>query len=107
MDDELARRSIFERRVVHGYFVLSAAAGLFVEPRFVPVMANYGLEGLRFLQPVYPGDSIHVRLTVKSSRPKEGEHQGVVEWDVVVFNQNNQQVTIYTLLTLVAQRPAL
>jgi oxepin-CoA hydrolase/3-oxo-5,6-dehydrosuberyl-CoA semialdehyde dehydrogenase len=106
MDDELARRSIFERRVVHGYFVLSAAAGLFVEPGFVPVMANYGLESLRFLQPVYPGDAIHVRLTVKTSRPKEGEHQGVVEWDVVVFNQNNQQVALYTLLTLVAKRPA-
>lgn len=105
MDDDLARKSIFERRVMHGYFVLSAAAGLFVEPGFVPVMANYGLEGLRFLHPVYPGDSIHVRLTVKSSRPKEGEHQGVVEWDVVVFNQNNQQVALYTLLTLVAKRP--
>lgn len=104
MDDDLARKSIFERRVAHGYFVLSAAAGLFVEPGFVPVLANYGLEGLRFLKPVYPGDSIQVRLTVKSTRPKEGENQGVVEWDVVVFNQNNEQVAVYTLLTLVAKR---
>ncbi len=105
MDDELARRSIFEKRVVHGYFVLSAAAGLFVEPGFVPVMANYGLEGLRFLKPVYPGDTIQVRLTVKSTRPKEGEQQGVVEWDVIVFNQQNEQVAVYTLLTLVAKKP--
>ncbi|MBP9212462.1 MAG: phenylacetic acid degradation bifunctional protein PaaZ [Bacteroidetes bacterium] len=104
MDDELARRSIFERRVAHGYFVLSAAAGLFVEPGFVPVLANYGLEGLRFLKPVYPGDSIQVRLTVKSTRPKEGESQGVVEWDVIVFNQQSEQVAVYTLLTLVAAR---
>lgn len=104
MDDDLARKSIFERRVAHGYFVLSAAAGLFVEPGFVPVLANYGLEGLRFIKPVYPGDTIQVRLTVKSTRPKEGENQGVVEWDVVVFNQNNEQVAVYTLLTLVAKK---
>lgn len=105
MDDELAKKSVFERRVAHGYFILSAAAGLFVEPGFVPVLANYGLEGLRFLKPVYPGDSIQVRLTVKSTRPKEGEPHGVVEWDVIVFNQNNEQVAVYTLLTLVAKRP--
>lgn len=104
MDDDLARRSIFDKRVAHGYFVLSAAAGLFVEPGFVPVMANYGLEGLRFLKPVYPGDTIQVRLTVKSTRPKEGEQQGVVEWDVIVYNQLNEQVAVYTLLTLVAKR---
>lgn len=104
MDDDLARRSIFDRRVVHGYFVLSAAAGLFVEPGFVPVMANYGLEGLRFISPVYPGDTIQVRLTVKSTRPKEGENRGIVEWDVIVFNQNNEQVALYTLLTLVSKR---
>jgi oxepin-CoA hydrolase/3-oxo-5,6-dehydrosuberyl-CoA semialdehyde dehydrogenase len=105
MDDDLARRSIFDKRVAHGYFILSAAAGLFVEPGFVPVMANYGLEGLRFIKPVYPNDTIQVRLTVKSTRPKEGEKQGVVEWDVIVFNQLNEQVALYTLLTLVAQRP--
>lgn len=104
MDDDLARRSIFDKRVAHGYFVLSAAAGLFVEPGFVPVMANYGLEGLRFIKPVYPGDTIQVRLTVKSIRPKEGENQGVVEWDVIVFNQMDEQVAVYTLLTLVAKR---
>ena len=105
MDDDLARKSIFDRRVAHGYFILSAAAGLFVEPGFVPVMANYGLEGLRFIKPVYPDDTIQVRLTVKSTRPKEGELQGIVEWDVVVFNQNNEQVAVYTLLTLVAKKP--
>ncbi len=105
MDDDLARRSIFDKRVAHGYFILSAAAGLFVEPGFVPVMANYGLEGLRFIKPVYPGDTIQVRLTVKSTRPKEGENQGIVEWDVIVFNQLSEHVAVYTLLTLVAKRP--
>lgn len=104
MDDELARKSIFDKRVAHGYFILSAAAGLFVERGFVPVLANYGLEGLRFLQPVYPGDLITVQLTVQSIRPKEGEHQGVVEWDVIVNNQREEKVAIYTLLTLVAKK---
>ena len=104
MDDALARKSIFDGRVAHGYFILSAAAGLFVEPGFCPVMANYGLEGLRFIKPVYPGDTIQVRLTVKSTRPKEGEDNGVVEWDVVVFNQNQEHVAVYTLLTLVAKK---
>ena len=65
MDDIAARESIFEKRVAHGYFVLSAAAGLFVDPAPGPVLANYGLENLRFIQPVYVGDTIHVRLTVK------------------------------------------
>ncbi len=105
MSDEDARKSIFDGRVAHGYFILSAAAGLFVEPGFCPVMANYGLEGLRFVKPVYPNDTIQVRLTVKSTRPKEGENQGVVEWDVIVFNQNTEQVAVYTLLTLVAKKP--
>src|SRR5439155_14664624 len=63
MDDVAARDSIFEKRVAHGYFVLSAAAGLFVDPAPGPVLANYGLENLRFVKPVYPGDSIQATLT--------------------------------------------
>jgi oxepin-CoA hydrolase/3-oxo-5,6-dehydrosuberyl-CoA semialdehyde dehydrogenase len=95
-DDLAARRSIFERRVAHGYFVVSAAAGLFVDPGEGPVLANYGLESLRFVKPVYPGDTIRVRLTVKQKTlketPKDGVPQGVVAWDVEVTNQNDEPV---------------
>ena len=105
MDDEAARASIFDRRVAHGYFVVSAAAGLFVDPAPGPVLANYGLENLRFVKPVYIGDSIHVRLTCKQKTAKEtlpdGIPQGVVAWDVEVFNQDDEPVALYTILTLV------
>jgi oxepin-CoA hydrolase/3-oxo-5,6-dehydrosuberyl-CoA semialdehyde dehydrogenase len=110
VDDLAARRSIFERRVAHGYFVLSAAAGLFVDPGEGPVLANYGLESLRFVKPVYPGDTIRVRLTVKQKTAKEtppgGIPQGVVAWDVEVVNQNEEPVAIYTILTLVRRTEA-
>ena len=107
-DELAARRSIFERRVAHGYFVLSAAAGLFVDPGEGPVLANYGLESLRFVKPVYPGDTIQVRLTVKQKTaketPKDGVPQGVVAWDVEVTNQNDEPVAVYTILTLVRRK---
>jgi oxepin-CoA hydrolase/3-oxo-5,6-dehydrosuberyl-CoA semialdehyde dehydrogenase len=100
--------SIFERRVAHGYFVVSAAAGLFVSPAKGPVLANYGLDELRFIQPVYAGDTISVKLTVKSKQEKEDREgqvpQGVVKWLVEVFNQENQMVAIATILTLVARK---
>ena len=106
MNDEEARSNgIFEGRVAHGYFIVSAAAGLFVDPALGPVLANYGLEKLRFTKPVYPGDSIQVRLTVKQKTAKEtpegGIPQGVVEWDVEVKNQNDEAVALYSILTLV------
>ena len=108
MDELAAKRSIFERRVAHGYFVLSAAAGLFVDPGEGPVLANYGLESLRFVKPVYPGDTIRVRLTVKQKTaketPPEGIPQGVVAWDVEVTNQHDEAVAVYTILTLVRRR---
>ncbi len=109
--DELAVQEspVFEKRVAHGYFILSAAAGLFVHPAPGPVLANYGLDNLRFIQPVYLGDTIQVRLTCKRKAPKpprEGEvPQGVVAWDVEVFNQHQEPVAVYTILTLVAQKP--
>jgi oxepin-CoA hydrolase/3-oxo-5,6-dehydrosuberyl-CoA semialdehyde dehydrogenase len=107
MDDIAAKESLFERRVAHGYFVLSAAAGLFVDPAPGPVLANYGLEGLRFVKPVYPGDTIQATLTVKQKTAKEKREgqvpQGVVAWDVEVKNQNAELVAIYTILTLVKQ----
>lgn len=111
MDEIAAGASeLFERRVAHGYFVLAAAAGLFVDPGAGPVLANYGLENLRFVKPVYPGDTIRVKLTVKrktARAPKEGETpQGTVEWNVDVTNQDEELVANYTLLTLVARKEA-
>ncbi len=106
MDDIAAKTSIFEKRVAHGYFVLSAAAGLFVHPAPGPVLANYGLEGLRFTKPVHIGDSIYARFTCKTKYPKEGEDRGVVIWDVEVFNQADETVAVYTILTLVAMAGA-
>jgi oxepin-CoA hydrolase/3-oxo-5,6-dehydrosuberyl-CoA semialdehyde dehydrogenase len=108
MDDIAARDSIFEKRVAHGYFVLSAAAGLFVDAAPGPVLANYGLEALRFVKPVYPGDTIQATLTVKqktAKEPREGQvPQGVVAWDVEVKNQNAEPVAVYTILTLVRKK---
>jgi len=105
MDDVAARDSLFEKRVAHGYFVLSAAAGLFVDPAPGPVLANYGLEGLRFVKPVYIGDTIRARLTCKQKTAKEDREgqipQGVVHWDVEVLNQDDEPVAVYTILTLV------
>jgi oxepin-CoA hydrolase / 3-oxo-5,6-dehydrosuberyl-CoA semialdehyde dehydrogenase len=107
MDDIAARDSLFEKRVAHGYFVLSAAAGLFVDPAPGPVLANYGLETLRFVKPVYPGDTIQATLTVKQKTAKDKKPdqvpQGVVAWDVEVKNQNDEAVAVYTILTLVAR----
>jgi oxepin-CoA hydrolase/3-oxo-5,6-dehydrosuberyl-CoA semialdehyde dehydrogenase len=105
MDDIAAKESLFERRVAHGYFVLAAAAGLFVDPAPGPVLANYGLESLRFTKPVYVGDTIQAKLTCKQKTAKEtppgGVPQGVVAWDVEVTNQANETVAVYTILTLV------
>jgi len=110
MDDIAARDSLFEKRVAHGYFVLSAAAGLFVDPAPGPVLANYGLESLRFVKPVYPGDTIQATLTVKQKTAKEPKPeqplQGVVAWDVEVKNQTGDPVAVYTILTLVRRRSA-
>ena len=90
--------------------MLSAAAGLFVMPKKGPVLANYGLERLRFIKPVYPGDTIQVRFTCKQKTakdtPADGVPQGVVEWDVEVTNQENEICAVYSILTLVARRAA-
>lgn len=108
MDDIAAKESLFEKRVAHGYFVLSAAAGLFVDPAPGPVLANYGLEGLRFVKPVYIGDTIQARLTCKQKTAKEDREgqipQGVVHWDVEVTNQDAEPVAVYTILTLVRRQ---
>ena len=108
-DEAAAKASPFGRRIAHGYFVLSAAAGLFVWPSPGPVLANYGLDTLRFVKPVTIGDTIQARLTCKrkTERPRRGPDdpgQGVVAWDVQVSNQDGDVVASYDILTLVARR---
>ena len=99
MDEEAARASpIFEGRVAHGYLILSFAAGLFVDPDPGPVLANTGLENLRFLTPLYPGDSMRVELTVRAKSIKS-EETGQVRWAAEIFNQNDALVATYDLLT--------
>jgi len=104
MDEEAARANpFFDGRVAHGYLVLSFAAGLFVQPDPGPVLANYGLENLRFVAPVYPGDELTVTLTCKQIIPREDAGHGEVRWDVSVANQDGKPVATYELLTLVAK----
>ncbi len=108
-DDEAAKASPFGARIAHGYFVLSAAAGLFVSPAPGPVLANYGLDALRFVKPVFIGDTIQARLTCKRKIDRNkvdarGLGQGVVAWDVEVRNQRAELVASYDILTLVAKQ---
>jgi oxepin-CoA hydrolase / 3-oxo-5,6-dehydrosuberyl-CoA semialdehyde dehydrogenase len=109
-DEIAAKTSPFGKRIAHGYFVLSAAAGLFVSPAQGPVLANYGLDTLRFVKPVGIGDTIQARLTCKRKidKPprKDQPAQGVVAWDVQVTNQDGELVASYDILTLVLKRPA-
>jgi oxepin-CoA hydrolase / 3-oxo-5,6-dehydrosuberyl-CoA semialdehyde dehydrogenase len=108
-DEIAAKESTFGRRIAHGYFVLSAAAGLFVSPAPGPVLANYGLDTLRFVKPVGIGDTFQARLTCKrkvdrNKRDANGVGQGVVAWDVAVTNQDGELVASYDILTLVSKR---
>jgi oxepin-CoA hydrolase/3-oxo-5,6-dehydrosuberyl-CoA semialdehyde dehydrogenase len=105
-DEIAAKDSQFGKRIAHGYFVLSAAAGLFVSPAPGPVLANYGLDNLRFVAPVAIGDTIRARLTCKRKVDRnrtddKGVGQGVVAWDVQVTNQHDELVASYDILTLV------
>lgn len=107
MDEAAAKANpFFEGRVAHGYFIVSAAAGLFVDPAPGPVLANYGLENLRFLTPVNPGDAIQVTFTCKQKVPRVNEEYGEVRWDCQVQNQNGELVATYDVLTLVAKQQA-
>jgi len=104
MDEEAAAANpFFPGRVAHGYLLVSWAAGLFVDPDPGPVLANYGLENLRFVTPVSPGDSIRVVLTAKQLTPRETEPYGEVRWDAVLINQRDEVVASYDVLTLVAK----
>jgi oxepin-CoA hydrolase / 3-oxo-5,6-dehydrosuberyl-CoA semialdehyde dehydrogenase len=104
MDEDAARANpFFDGRVAHGYLIVSFAAGLFVHPDPGPVLANYGLENLRFLTPVYPGDELTVTLTCKQIIPREDAGHGEVRWDAEVTNQDGKPVATYDVLTLVAK----
>ena len=107
-DEIAAKESPFGQRIAHGYFVLSAAAGLFVSPAPGPVLANYGLDTLRFIKPVGIGDTIRARLTCKrktdrNKRDANAVGRGVVAWDVEVTNQHCETVASYDILTVVAK----
>jgi oxepin-CoA hydrolase/3-oxo-5,6-dehydrosuberyl-CoA semialdehyde dehydrogenase len=105
MDSEAARANpFFDGRVAHGYLIVSFAAGLFVQPDPGPVLANYGLESLRFLTPVYPGDELTVTLTCKQITPREDAEYGEVRWDATVTNSGGKPVATYDVLTLVAKQ---
>jgi oxepin-CoA hydrolase / 3-oxo-5,6-dehydrosuberyl-CoA semialdehyde dehydrogenase len=100
MDEVAAAASpIFGGRVAHGYLILSFAAGLFVDPAPGPVLANYGLESLRFVKPLKPGDSMKVALTVKSKAQRSAD-MGEARWTVLVTNQHDELVATYDLLTM-------
>jgi oxepin-CoA hydrolase/3-oxo-5,6-dehydrosuberyl-CoA semialdehyde dehydrogenase len=98
--------TVFERRVAHGYWVLSKAAGMFVHPKKGPVLLNYGLEECRFTKPVYPGMTIGVRLTAKEKIAQEKRDEtdirkGIVKWLVEVYDETGETVAIATILTMV------
>lgn len=106
MDDTSLEGTIFERRVAHGYFVLSKAAGLFVDPKKGPVLLNYGIEECRFTKPVYPGMTIGVKLTVKEKVDQEKKDEqdvakGIVKFLVDVYDETGETVALATILTMV------
>lgn len=103
MDEAAAARNpLFGGRVAHGYFLISAAAGLFVDPPYGPVLGNYGLDNLRFVKPVKPGDRIKVRLTCKQKSLRADKGWGEVTWDTEITNQAGETVAAYHVLTMVS-----
>lgn len=106
MDATSLEGTIFEGRVAHGYFILSKAAGLFVDPRKGPVLLNYGLDECLFVKPVYPGMTIGVKFTCKEKisqekRDEEDIAKGIVRWLVDVYDETGETVAIATILTMV------
>ena len=105
MDEEATKgHPFFPGRVAHGYLLLSFAAGLFVDPDPGPVLANYGLDSLRFIKPVQPGEAIKVRLTAKEKSPRNKQY-GEVRWDVEITTATGETAATYELLTMNAVRP--
>jgi len=101
-EEAAAKNPFFDGRVAHGYLIVSFAAGLFVDPDFGPVLANYGVDDLRFAKPVNYGDTLKVRLTCKQKTLRAGTGYGEVRWDTEVTNQDNEAVAQYDVLTMVA-----
>jgi oxepin-CoA hydrolase/3-oxo-5,6-dehydrosuberyl-CoA semialdehyde dehydrogenase len=106
VDHTALEGTMFEKPVAHGYFILSAAAGLFVDGKKGPVLLNYGIDECRFLKPVYAGATIGVKLTCKEKTIQDQKDQndipkGIVKWLVEVTDQNNEEVAIATILTMV------
>ena len=106
MDATSLKGTIFEQRVAHGYFILSKAAGLFVDPKKGPVLLNYGLDDARFIKPVYPGATIGVRFTVKEKMDQEKRSEddiakGIVRFLVDVYDETGETVALATILTMV------
>ncbi|MBS0393216.1 MAG: phenylacetic acid degradation bifunctional protein PaaZ [Proteobacteria bacterium] len=101
-ETEAARNPLFGGRVAHGYFLIAAAAGLFVDPGYGPVLGNYGLDALRFVKPVRPGDRIRVRLTCKQKSLRADKGWGEVRWDTQITNQAGETVASYDVLTMVS-----
>ncbi len=108
-DETSLEGTIFERRVAHGYYLLSKAAGMFVDPRKGPVLLNYGIDEARFTKPVYPGTTIGVRLTVKEKIAGEKKDvddilKGIVKFQVEIYDQDNETVALATILTMVKNK---
>lgn len=106
MDATSLEGTLFEQRVAHGYFILSKAAGLFVDPKKGPVLLNYGIDEARFVKPVYPGATIGVRFTVKEKidqekRSEEDVAKGIVKFLVDVYDETGETVALATILTMV------
>jgi oxepin-CoA hydrolase / 3-oxo-5,6-dehydrosuberyl-CoA semialdehyde dehydrogenase len=101
-EEAAAKNPFFGGRVAHGYLILSFAAGLFVKPEFGPVLANYGIDNLRFTTPLKPGDTMTVTLTCKQISPRAGDY-GEVRWDAEITNQRDEVVASYDVLTMVAK----
>lgn len=109
MDASSLEGTIFTQRVAHGYFILSKAAGLFVDAKKGPVLLNYGLDECRFIKPVYPGNTIGVRFTVKEKidqekKTPEDVAKGIVKFLVDVYDQTGESVAIATILTMVKKK---
>ena len=102
-EEAAAANPFFDGRVAHGYLVVSLAAGLFVDPDPGPVLANYGLDNLRFLTPTYPGDELTITLTAKAITPRDGAY-GEVRWDADLTKQDGASVAKYDVLTMVAKQ---
>ena len=109
MDENSLEGTIFTERVAHGYYILSRAAGLFVDPPKGPVLLNYGIDECRFTKPVYPGMTIAVRFTVKEKIDQEKKSaddiaKGIVKFFVDVYDEENETVMLATILTMIKKK---